>query len=113
MGQKVCAISKNLRARDADDCTTCNKLGTSGNKLTRMRSNVLRRHSRRRDGRAQLRRTHHASWEKHINGETMNTKETQILRPERRARYVLVTHEPKSDVAELAMLREQLNNAIS
>ncbi len=42
----------------------------------------------------------------------MSTKQRPVRRSVRRARDALVVHEPKSDVAALALLRKDLNEAI-
>jgi hypothetical protein len=57
--------------------------------------------------------SHHASSNQLFRGEAMNTKLTWVLQWARRLRDFLVAHEPKSDVAELAALRKDLDDAIT
>jgi len=110
--KKVLVISKKICATDANDCTTRNNACRSHKKFTKALDNVRWRHSRRRKGGVLSARTHHASGNNGRGGGAMNTKQRRVRRSVRRARDVLVAHEAKNDVAELAVLRKDLNDAI-
>src|SRR5689334_16828126 len=77
-----------------------------------MNAAVREAHSRRREGRARRRRPRDASNTLHWRNGRMNTYQTQVLKWARRVRDFLVEHDPQSGLAELAVLRRELDEVV-
>src|SRR5690349_8349636 len=103
---KVCAIGRKVGAIGR-------KVRAIHQKFTEAHTNARQRHCYRREGRARPAKIHHASSNQHLGGAAMNTKLTWILQWARRLRDFLVAYEPKSDVADVSVLRKELDDAIA